>query len=91
MRYVFEVNRVSKPYDVRFEDRAGWANPIWGVDGDRTERYDDPSRGSVLTVQLFGSRDGVVRTAFASISGQGHDCREHTCEHAWRFMSGFTR
>ncbi|MBR3493904.1 MAG: hypothetical protein IKH38_00615 [Clostridia bacterium] len=91
MRYVFEVNQIRRSYDVRFEDRERWENPIWGLDGDRTERYDDPSRGSVLTVQLFESRDGVVRTAFASVSGQGHECREHTCEHAWRFMSQFTR
>ena len=91
MRYVAELNQLRKPYDVRLEDRAAWENPIWGVNGDKTERYDDPSRGSVLTVQLFESRDGVTRTALASVSGQGHECREHTCEHAWRFMSRFAR
>ena len=91
MRYVAEVNQLRKPYDVCFEDRETWENPIWGIDGDRTERYEDPSRGSVLTVQLFESRDGITRTAFASVSGQGHECREHTCEYAWRFMSQFTR
>ncbi len=91
MRYVFEVNRIRKPYAVQFEDRAGWTNSIWGIDGDRTERVEDPSRGSVLTVQYFESEDGVVRTAFASVSGQGHECREHTCEHAWRFLSRFSK
>ncbi len=91
MKYVFEVNQVTKPYDVRFEDRDRWENPIWGIDGDRTDRMFDPSRNSTLTVQFFKSRDGVVRTAFASVSGQGHECREHTCEEAWRFLSGFTR
>ena len=91
MRYVFGVNRVRRPYDVRFEDRERWENPIWGLDGDRTEHIDDPSRGSVLTIQYFESEDGVTRTALASVSGQGHECREHTCEHAWRFMSRFSR
>ena len=91
MKYVFEVNQVTKPYDVRFEDRDRWENPIWGIDGDRTDRMFDPSRNSTLTVQFFKSRDRVVRTAFASVSGQGHECREHTCEEAWRFLSGFTR
>ncbi len=91
MRYVFAVNRIQKRYDVRYEDRQAWENPIWGVSGDAEERFEDPSRGSVLTVQHFRSGDGVVRTAFASVSGQGHECREHTCEHAWLFMSRFTR
>ena len=91
IRWVFAVNRVKKPYPVRLEDRASWENPVWGVNGDTEERIDDSSRGSVLTVQYFESEDGVVRTALASVSGQGHECREHTCEQAWRFMSRFTR
>ena len=78
-------------YDVQYEERESWADPIWGITGDRVERIDDPSRGSVLTINHFVSEDGVERTAFACISGQGHECREHTCEHAWRFMSRFTR
>ena len=48
-------------------------------------------QGSVLTIEVFESRDGVARTAFASVSGQGHECREHTCEYAWRFLSRFTK
>ena len=91
MKYVLEVNQAEKICDVRFEDSERWENPIWGVDGDRTERVYDPSRNSTLTVQYFKSRDGVVRTAFASVSGQGHECREHTCEAAWRFLSRFER
>lgn len=91
VRYVFEVNQVKTAYDVQFADHESWADPIWGVSGDRVEKIDDPSRGSVLTINYFTSADGVERTAFASISGQGHECREHTCEHAWRFMSQFSR
>lgn len=90
MAYVFEVNRVKKPYNASFSDQSDWENPVWGVEGDVVERFDDPSRGSVLTVHTFYSEDGVARTALASVSGQQHECREHTCEHAWRFMSRFT-
>jgi poly(3-hydroxybutyrate) depolymerase len=91
IRYVFDVNQVARPYDAQFDAQDSWPNPIWGIDGDRVEKIDDPSRGSVLTIHYFTSADGVERTALASISGQGHECREHTCEHAWRFMSRFSR
>ena len=90
IRYVFEVNQVQKSYDARFEERERWEQPIWGVSGDRVDAYDDPSRESVLTLHSFYSRDGVIRTVLGSISGQGHDCREHTCDHAWQFMSRFS-
>ncbi len=91
MRYVFRVNRLKTPYDVRYEDREHWSNPIWGISGDQVETHYDESRDSVLTIHIFESEDGVMRTAFASISGQGHECREHTCEYAWRFMSRFSK
>jgi hypothetical protein len=91
IRNLFAVNEVKKPYTAELSDVADWVNPIWGIDGDSTETFYDESRDSVLTVHYFESRDGVVRTALASISGQGHECREHTCEQAWKFMSRFTR
>lgn len=91
IRYVFDVNQVARPYDAQFTAQDTWPNPIWGVSGDRVEKIDDPSRGSVLTIHYFTSADGAERTALASVSGQGHECREHTCEHAWRFMSQFSR
>ena len=91
IRYVFRVNQVKKPYDVTYEEKDKWPNPIWGIDGDRTEVYRDESRQANLTVQLFDSVDGVCRTALASISEQGHECREHTCEMAWQFMKQFSK
>lgn len=91
IRNLFAVNEVKKPYTAELSDVANWLNPIWGIDGDSTETFYDESRDSVLTVHYFESRDGVIRTALASISGQGHECREHTCEQAWKFMSRFTR
>ena len=91
IRWVFEVNGVDRAYDVKLEDVKDWVNPVWGIDGDRVEKIYDAARDSVLTIQYFTSRDGVERTALGSISGQGHECREHTCEQAWKFMSRFTR
>ena len=84
------MNQVTTPYAVKLEEKDSWANPIWGISGDRVEKIDDPSRGSVLTINYFTSKDGVERTALASIDNQGHECREHTCEHAWHFMSRFS-
>lgn len=91
MKYVFEVNRLKTPYDVKFEDRENWTNKIFGIDGDRVERFYDETRDSFLTVNYFEDETGRETTAFAVISGQGHECREHTCEHAWQFLSQFTR
>ena len=54
------------------------------------EQIPDPSRGSILTVHYYDSEDGVCRTAFASVSGQMHECRQHSVEHAWKFISQFT-
>ena len=90
-KYVFEVNKLVTPYNVKYEDRENWPNKIWGIDGDRVEKFYDESRESWLTVNYFKNAEGVETTALASISGQGHECREHTCEHAWQFLSQFTR
>ena len=87
-----EVNRLKKDFgSVRFEEKDSWENPFWGLSGDRTEQIPDPSRGSVLTVQYYDSEDGVCRTAFASVSEQVHECRKHSIENAWKFISKFTR
>ena len=92
VKYVAEVNRLKKRLDrVSFEDRDAWENRFWGLSGDRVEKTVDPSRGSTLTVNYYDSEDGVCRTAFASVSGQVHECRQHSCENAWKFISRFTR
>ena len=51
----------------------------------------DKTRDSYLTIRYYDSEDGVCRTAFASVSGQGHECRYHTNENAWRFISQFEK
>ncbi|MCR5807317.1 MAG: hypothetical protein K6G68_09855 [Oscillospiraceae bacterium] len=92
VQYVAQVNRLSGAFaDIRFEDKDKWADPVWGVEPDRTEKVFDPTRGSTLTINYYNSDDGVCRTAFASVSGQVHECRQHSCENAWKFISQFTR
>lgn len=91
MGYVLRVNQCKAKYEVKLEEAEKWAEPIFGIAGDTVEKIDDPSRGSVLTVNYFESVDGIVYTAFGSVSGQGHECRYHSCENAWKFLSGFRR
>ncbi len=91
IQYAAEVNRLNRKFRIRYEDKESWADPIWGEPGDRVEKKYDPTRDSYLTIRYYDSDDGVCRTAFASVSGQGHECRRHTCANAWEFISQFTR
>ncbi len=95
MSYVLWLNNAvaAQRYDdeVELENKENWENKIWGINGDEVEQQYDESRDAMLTMQKFKSQDGRVLSVFASISGQGHDCREHTCEQAWQFMSQFHR
>ena len=77
--------------EVKLENKDSWENKIWGINGNEVETSYDEGRDATLTMQKFRGTDGRILSVFASISGQGHDCREHTCEHAWNFMSQFTR
>ena len=89
MAYVMKVNDCKTEYNVKFDNQEIWKDKIWGISGDKIEKIEDKSRNSVLTLNYFESKDGGIYTVFASVSGQGHECRYHTCEHAWRFMSQF--
>lgn len=91
IKYVFEVNRVVKKYDVSLEDKDNWENKIWGIDGDKVYRIEDKSRESILTLQCFLSDNGNTYTVLGSVDNQGHECRYHSCEYAWRFLSRFKR
>lgn len=91
IQYVTEVNKCKTKFDLSYNDKDNWADTIWGSSGDRVEKLYDESRGSYLTIHYYDSEDGVCRTAFASVSGQGHEYRHHTCENAWKFISQFTR
>lgn len=91
IKYVFDVNKVTKPYEVSLENVDSWENSIWGVNGDKELMYEDNSRNSTLTIQCFKSVDGNYYTLLGSVSGMGHECRYHSCEYAWRFLSRFSR
>lgn len=91
IQYAAKTNKLKAEFNVDFADKDSWADPIYAIPGDRVEKIPDESRGSVLTINYYDSEDGVCRTAFASVSGQVHECRHHTCENAWKFISRFTR
>lgn len=91
LKYASEVNKCKKKFIYSFEEKDKWEDPVFSVPGDRVEKMPDETRGSILTINYYDSEDGVCRTAFASVSGQVHECRHHTCENAWKFISQFTR
>ncbi len=91
-QYVATVNNLKKDFEsLKFEEKDTWDQPVWGIAGDRTEVVHDDNRNSDLTIHYFDSKDGVCRTALASVSGQQHEYRHHSAENAWKFISAFTR
>lgn len=91
IQYGAKVNKLKVKFDVKYEEKENWVDPIWGVPGERVEKLYDETRDSYLTVHYYESEDGVCRTAYASVSGQGHEFRHHSCEEAWKFISKFSR
>ena len=91
IQYLASVNKLVKKFDVAFADKDKWPDPVYGDAADRVEKVPDESRGSILTIRYYNSEDGVCRTALSSIDNQIHECRQHTCENAWKFLSQFTR
>lgn len=89
--YLLKLNKVVRERETKLEDIKAWENAIWSLNGDEVYCTVDPARKGKLTIQLFLSEDGKCRTAMASVDNQGHECREHTCENAWRFMKNFSR
>ncbi len=91
MAYVLEVNKSKTKYDVKFEEKEKWVNPIWGIDGDVICQAKDAGRGSVLTMHLFESENGCCYSVFGSASPQQHEMRHLNCENAWKFFRNFRR
>ena len=91
MAYALKLNGAQKEYNVKLEEKDSWPNKLWGVDGDYTSFVIDPARKGKLTFNFFTRPDGKCWNIFAGIDNQGHECRPHTCEYAWRFLSCFTR
>lgn len=90
IQYLAQINDLKAVFDIDFEDKDKYVNNIWTVPGESMEVVHDDTRDSDLTIQYFESKDGVVRTALASVSNQIHECRHHSCENAWKFVSKFT-
>ena len=91
IQYAAKVNRLKVKFDLDYDKKDTWADPFWGEKADRVEKLYDETRDSYLTIRYYNSEDGVCRTAFASVSGQGHECRYHTNENAWKFISQFEK
>ncbi len=91
MAYALKLNGAQKEYNVKLEEKDSWQNKLWGIDGDYTSAVVDPARKGKLTFNYFTRPDGKCWNVFAGIDNQGHECRPHTCEYAWRFLSCFTR
>ncbi len=89
MQYVAGVNKLKTKFDLDFDKKDSWEDKYYGVPGDRVEKFHDDSRNSDLTVRYYDSEDGRCITAMASVSGQQHECRRHSCECAWKFVSQF--
>ena len=91
IQYLSKVNKFKKSFDITFENKDNWEDPVFGIPGDRVEKIYDESRDATLTVNYYDSEDGICRTALASIDNQVHECRHHTNENAWKFISQFKR
>ena len=91
MAYALKLNGAQKEYNVKLEEKDSWQNKLWGIDGDYTSAVVDPARKGKLTFNYFTRPDGKCWNVFAGIDNQGHECRPHTCEYAWRFLSCFSR
>lgn len=91
MAYVLQVNKAKTPYDVTFEEKDSWENPIWGMDGDIICKAKDNYKDTVLTMHLFESENGCCYSIFASADNQHHEMRHLNCENAWKFFESFRR
>ncbi|MCQ2586095.1 MAG: hypothetical protein MJ185_10930 [Treponema sp.] len=94
IQYMAGVNKLKKADAIKalkFSEKENWDEKYYGVKADRVEVVHNVSRNSDLTIRYFESEDGVTRTALASVGGQEHECRQHTNEEAWKFISRFTK
>ena len=92
LQYVAQVNKLKERFtSVEYSDKDNWQDKYYAIPGDKVEKFYDEARDSTLTVNYYESEDGVIRTAFGSVSGQQHECRHHSIETAWNFLSKFSR
>lgn len=92
MKYVCNVNQTDIRSKASFDKQELWEDPIWSVKGNfRKELVNTERENSVLTLNFFTTGGTHCYCIFACVGNQGHEVRHHTCENAWKFMSGFRR
>lgn len=92
LAYVSKVNQFARPYDVKFEEKENWAEPQFGMQGDRVEvLHDEMFPESVYTVHYFDSQDGNCYTALMGVTKHAHEIRPFTNRFAWNFVKKFRR
>ena len=84
---LFKVNQIADSYT--FTKNTN----LWGVKSDFTYQITDKKifTNSVLTVELYKSKDGKCYTALASGSNQQHELFGRNSWAAWDFMKQFSR
>jgi poly(3-hydroxybutyrate) depolymerase/LysM repeat protein len=87
--YTFNINGVTAKY----EKPDFTVNKIWGINGDKVYTVADTKhfKDSILTVNLFKSKDGNYYTAMASASNMSHEVYARNSWAAWDFLKQFSR
>ena len=92
INYLFDVNRISKPFELSMANRSDWTDTKYGFAGDVVEQYNDETHpDSVTTIRYYYSEDGNIYTALCSISRHAHEIRPFTFRLAWDFMKKYSR
>jgi poly(3-hydroxybutyrate) depolymerase len=87
LSYLFKVNNIKTPYT--FQQGIN----KWGIAPKLSYAITDTKtfKNSVLTVNLYQSKDGHYYTALANSSNQSHELFARNAWAAWDFLSQFSR
>ena len=85
---VFSANRITDKLSINPK-----LNKWWGIKPDLSYQVTDKEyfKDSVITVNLFKSKDNNYYTALANVSNMSHETRFSTSWAAWDFLSQFSR
>lgn len=85
---LFSANNITDKLKINSK-----VNKWWGVKPNFSYQVTDTQyfKNSVLTVNLFKSKDGNCYTALANSSNTTHECRANNCQAAWDFLRQFSR
>lgn len=92
IKWVLTVNNCNFNEKLTFNAKDDWENKYYVYKQDKQKRVYDKERKSTLTLDYYKTKtDNQFYTVFTRVSGQGHECRYHTCKYAWDFMKRFSR